>query len=1371
MASVNFSRRSFFVGGAAALASIFLPRAEGAEDGFSLVPLGVETAYAADGASVETEVMVVSRTEVGVAVYDFSDAQAPVAVPDATVRIYSRATGCAAQGTTDGRGLVVLDLAELGEDPDAEIPACNGSVTVTKDGFRDVHIPLMRVIAHQSMVAPTRPLDGKPYFRMLSMNEWDAQYIAADYVCSESSDVDQVVEADLWLPNELADSVPAASLVRVRGNEEQVIDEFEVALDGNIAHLRAAGPYLLLGGEKCVEVGDRLKVSFSAPGSDASWYTFLTVKTKPAALGKWIHTETEEVVIPSAIAGGGVSPITLPDSFVTPFGGASFTCWMPTLPILYDFSPLGYAMLGFDFGSTRTLKDDGSFNDGDDWVKTPSQGIDEQCAVEKARQEAALDRYIENFGTPDDPNKAKHDSYYLTDKFKIITTLQAFEALQYNWTKEEWAGQLSFVVGGKLDMAWTWQTCFMGAPLYFVVNPWARAQVGGTMGATMKSILDHDFSSQKNTLGLNMSVGIAVTAGLGVAGAGGVSATGSGYLSFYIEFCNNRGEEPVRLIGAGAAVLLTIQLGFFKAVFPFYKGDWPDLYDSRRDKHLACASEPELDEVSLRRLGSFAGSSGGTGELPTFEELARLMKPVTNDQLRKSREFERTLVASGASPVRVSGARKDDYDGDAAFGDVRVALLSDADAGDAGYLPAYSYCGTMTRGALAGRVGISDVAAGERGGVVPSVNDVLLSNVNSNTAMRLVTTSYGRTVLFRVASVDVGGGKMRSRLVYQVLSGGEWGDPELVEFDPQLEGVSRDDLYDFEFDVAQATAGNGAGGANNFIFLLVTSGDRPDGDDTDFVRGIQAHHVSLVALRDTGTGTLDVYAPMTVGLPSTSDGYTITAPRITGYSDETSVVGTNDFCVMGFFTRRKVDTGGIGERGLTMGFFARREPQAGSTEKEFVVSRVRAYPEGYETSHDIALLPVAIADDGYRPGYDSVASRRHALYAFVDDVTGDSVIGKLEARYDHDEHGTATFASFDRVELASLGDDYPRVHRFYPWGEDGEYLASCAATDADGNEAEGLFLVKVDPVNGGEPVFTRLSPQESSVTNFVVDSGHRYLFYTENIDGKVGQGYSESAERGEDAVEHRHYIMAIAYVDGLFTKPFIFCELGEDQVIDDLVATTVCDNCANFMVSSITDIDNSLADIYDVRVPLTRCLTPTHMTLTDYFAFSGEEATFSVEARNDGNLVATGATFSLCDADTGRVVDYRDVAFGGIETTSSAGMPDAGCTYETKGLEGDRLESRLVADDGSGVLLPGDANLYRVTFAIPEEWEGKKDVYVTISNVQVINPTVDLLADLSGAIQEFRVDDSRCPVSSLELDGVKAVCEGMGTGEVCEARS
>ncbi len=1453
----EISRRGFVAGGMAALSSLVLPCIEG--DVFSLVPAGARVAHADEGDSDSARIMVVSRTQIGVVVYDVSNPKSLKPVSNATVKIVSRFNQGEVSGQVDASGKIIFDIAQLSDGSNAEIPSFNGRIEVSCEGYRDVVIPLTRVVAHSAIVAPTRPLDDKPYFRSLSMNEWDIQYTQQTFMYSKESSDAQVIEGELILPGEGA--TPKAWLSFIKDGWETRHGFFEVVeQNGKVAKLRIEGQYLLEGGNDCFADVSQILVYFTASGMKSEWWIrpSITVERAPFSENK----EGKAISIP-AVMGGGVNGIILPDSFVPPFAGAKLNLWQPKLPFLYDFSPLGYAMLGFGYSAVAAKKDNGSIFSSKGWQSVPRKSVEDQGQAEYERQMKSWETYKKlqairagrrEDGQQADPKKWAHD---FSSFWSATFDAQVYGLAKYSFKDQLWNVSLNGLVGGRVDVVWTLSVSLGGFPLYLVINPWANIYAALKLAATTANVLDfEDYSADDTTFGAGASIGINITIGFGFNNLLSASVTGGGYISVFVNYAKNPGKPWPRLTaGYGFSAVAMLQASFIKMTFPIWSMDESNAYDSN-DKHdstdgvkLTANSldVSMLDSVLQKRLGS-CGMQGKLGnslnQMPTFADILKYGQVVTNSQLRQSKEFSASAALESAqNPYSVEGDLVSDASEGASLPDIRIVPVqgvqentaevgeanaaagetnaaevgeanaeSDetnaAEAGEAnaaaqgqgtsvpqnesgaaesddskldaggsssadssnvkliddgskadelGYLPTFTYVGSVNS-ATTTRPGIEGISDGNLGGVKPQVDQLMLKDVNSNPCMKLlVTENMGLTILFRIASVDVGNGSMRQRLVYHLLKNGAWSQPWVVNFDPQAKNISRSEMYDFEFDVTQAM---GPGG-DNYISVLLVSGTRPNGDNTAPAEGMKAKCVSLVTLYDSyaASDRLKAVASMTSCIHELAENsaYTLTTPSVTGFSDVFGYANTKDYCVMGTYVRHKFnEQEGLTDEGDTVAFFARWEADASTKQDVFTVTRQRII----QTGNGFISWPVKIDDDSYSWQWGSVANKRRATFATYDGNWG--TIAKLQAEYENND--PSKFKGFGSFNIADFGGPKGmQVQCLYPWGSQGNMLGTFKAENSDGAQISALYHIAFDAKNSCTPTFTQVGPKEGVPADFVVDAGGHFLFYAQNTDGKVGQTYNSDGTVAEDVVEHRHCIMAIAQVDGVFTTPFVFAEV--DHFVDDLVASTVNDSYVTFMASSVKDIDNSLADIYDVRVPLVTSLNPVKLICKEPFALSGEECAFQVDIRNDGNLVATAATFTLYDAEDGKQVgEPQRLTFADAQVSFTASAGEEG-NYDTAGFSEQQQSSLLVANNGSGAVLPGQTVSVEVSCDIPDTWHDAKTVYVVISDVEVVNPT----GTKPGLFSSFQLASAEdLPTENLEVGSVEADKDSSASGEVRE---
>ena len=116
----NVTRRGFIQSSMALATGIALSCLDGS-DVFSAVPAFAEEGNSqnANVSSAETKIVIVRPTQIGIVAYDVSNPDAPVAIPDCKVTIYSRYNKKTLNATTNAEGKIVLDISELAETDDS----------------------------------------------------------------------------------------------------------------------------------------------------------------------------------------------------------------------------------------------------------------------------------------------------------------------------------------------------------------------------------------------------------------------------------------------------------------------------------------------------------------------------------------------------------------------------------------------------------------------------------------------------------------------------------------------------------------------------------------------------------------------------------------------------------------------------------------------------------------------------------------------------------------------------------------------------------------------------------------------------------------------------------------------------------------------------------------------------------------------------------------------------------------------------------------------------------------------------------------------------------------------------------------------------
>ena len=150
------------------------------------------------------------------------------------------------------------------------------------------------------------------------------------------------------------------------------------------------------------------------------------------------------VTAPAAKAESGSTTIipTTMDQEITPFdfpasfpgiGGNKFTCWMPTFPILFDFSFAGYVLFGGGYKPASYMNDSGN-PDPEYWKKSPRESGAKQASRYLDEMEGKWNQYKSmSAGSGTDPRNTKLLRHHCTLLFTMDIATQLYGSLAYDW--------------------------------------------------------------------------------------------------------------------------------------------------------------------------------------------------------------------------------------------------------------------------------------------------------------------------------------------------------------------------------------------------------------------------------------------------------------------------------------------------------------------------------------------------------------------------------------------------------------------------------------------------------------------------------------------------------------------------------------------------------------------------------------------------------------------------------------------------------------------------------------------------------------------------------------------------------------------------
>lgn len=1356
-------RRSLLVAGASSLASIMLPRAPGTSNAFVL-PFAPAEAYADE--EDPFKVLVLSRTMFGVVVVDVANKMNPIA--GAQVTLTSRyAAGKQLTAITDDEGTAIFEVAPLSEgyvDEATLLDAYdfNGGISISMPGYRDVEIPLARIQGGTAITAPTRPLsDGEPYFRQLTFDEWDIQYADATFMAMPKDDAanaqsdTHAFTVQAHLPQGGQATLHINKVMPAVGSSPETVTQIGQAKASatgadNLAMFTLEDKFLDAA-SGLLEEGCKLRFVLDYQGKTYTLSSPMAVATAPASKAESGST----TIIPTTMD-QEITPFDFPAAFPG-IGGNKFTCWMPTFPILFDFSFAGYVLFGGGYKPASYMNDSGN-PDPEYWKKSPRESGAKQANRYLDEMEGKWNQYKSmSAGSGTDPRNTKLLRHHCTLLFTMDIATQVYGSLAYDWVGKTWGdnndpafGNIKALFQVKTDLNWTEQFTLGPVPFFLNVNPWVLAKLAlavgahthGSGAAFFKNIsLDYSNTSGSFTI----QIGLAVTFGAGVAGVASSAVRGAASLTLFIGYEKADGQQLPRLrAGADVDVDVILQFIMFKWTTKAWSGSWPTLLDSwnmsvnNGNQYVRQHSELALGGDTPYTLDACFGATGNaeSGGVPKFIASATI---VTNAELLACAEVAAT-AANVAPAVRdwEQAVTRIELDADAESDDtgqvehfVHALMENDENAAP---MYKYTYIRQATNAVADPNANSAGVSEDERGGIKPSSDNVMFSGVLSETHMKFAKIA-GVECLFRIASVRYGEDG-RSRLVVHTKANGAWSAPMPVDFPLGFgEGdVERGGTFDYDFDVVEYTDGR----ENQDAYVLLVSGERPEGDATRFDTASTAGILSVVRLRISNDGVRVVshtsWRSISRGRLQEDGYHCLQCPRIT--VGKTLVDGR----LSGAYLHRRGATAekALGtEAEIALECFTLWSDLSGDSLTFRQVLRFPQAPSSIELGapeniNGKMVVPVA---------YETADGCGCASYA----VIGQSIAG---------------------WGVMSPDASVPHV---VPWPQHTGFLATVNEQLQHVTWARGASTFATTPVGAAG-----CGPASFSMSN-----NGRCVLYVENTDGKVGQTYDEEGE--PVAVMGKHFrIFASTLIDDLFTEPFVLCEL--EHPIDQITTFLTSGGMLSALATHIVSAEQSKAELHGIEVPLVACATPLGAIANLGSVVPGAASeSFTVTVRNDGNTLLTAGTVDLYREGSDQPFSSASIGFGANARMASIYDPElaedasandmAHVKYTLEAL-GERFATHpLVADNGNAVLAPGRTAQFRMSFAIPESWSdevGKRvTLYAKARDLVALDPiTLEEIrpganSALGGVLHELHIPDAACERTEV-LVGVSSNADATG---------
>ncbi|MEF2594290.1 MAG: twin-arginine translocation signal domain-containing protein [Eggerthellaceae bacterium] len=1246
---------------------------------------------------------VVKRWEVPVYLFDVTDPANLKPVAGATAHITSLYNGKTADAVTDSNGIAVLDARELCEpDPDQQPGEVQqnycffGSVVVQKDGYRTFETGKMRFIGAEELAVATEPTDGHPYARMAAFDDWDIQY--ADSATFPATPANRDSHA-LVVKTEVSDGRPVRVTAYQEGGASFQTDATPDASGLAVATLE--GRFLSTHADDASQAFAPDKPVFITVATDAGGgesFTFesnLVVKRghlDEASFEPGQRFSLDELV-PNEASDADLSPdngdlsVTLPES-IPVIGGGSIKLPIPFLPVTIETDPLSYIFIAAKLSMSLHKGTDGR-GDKNVWTRDTY----ENCSSEAFRTaQDALQSYLnKNAGIADTKRSALTK---VPGGFGFSPSLEVGFGLYQTWNDQllVWRGDAKGYVELTLNLSYTLQFFIAWFPVYvlfeFIVDAYLALEAG-------MEFVDAGEKTKPQFSGgsgftFTPKLEIAVGAGAGMSGAASIGVRGSGFLSFPINaLFSPRGKpNPHMNLDGGVDVAICAQFIVYKGSIPLYAGRWNNIWTNWPDdkKSLeageAFTSAHKAFFVNTPDGGygySMAGDDahllqGGDGVNASFV-------PVTNSELAGTAELRAVAQNDGS----------------------------------------YAYEEARAESATTGQAyAITPLALGAEG--LKPTETLVYKHVFSDPRQKVFSVD-GVIWIARIVPVTYPEGT-RTRLTVAKMENGVMGRPQVVEFDfadykdadGHLAPCARINAFDCDFDVVGCDEGCRAnrwkdGGAFRVLLTMVT---RPDGDASPLT-SVASH--SIAAFLSVGDDLSIKTKHLFFDDYNRTDRAAIRLyPRIVGrpeYSDTTAAFALHRIAEPG----KTVFDPGYKEYPSDCQFHS-----SGSI--LFTKGGFTDVPDDCfsDATGSLAAATDILADAKQDVAISIIFSPSALIYllcynmAVSDDEKQAPIVKVLRVVHTFvgDRPYTATVLSTNAGRAYSLN----RWRNFRPDGSDAVMLA-------DGRSLTALWY-------SSSQVHTQTVQLDESIhlDNFKLSRDGKLLYFATVLDGKQEDKIDQDGNRTPGKEVHEYRIRASRIVTDAsgaykFMEPFTIAQL--DHPADALVDLPL-PKSYGFLSNSITSLADSASDLYLYAVPKLAHLSLIGFTPIGKTVCAGNEETFLVTVRNDGNTAIDSFTLVVADesGEVGRipvsipdvqaVLEAKDAPNDSDALLGWYGAAPAEDLDTGAGLRPGLMEVQPVADvpTEAGVVLPGKQRTYRFNWTVPEQWHGETLVDVSI---------------------------------------------------------
>lgn len=1246
-----------------------------------------------DGLGDPYTLYVVKRWEVPFYVFDVTDPNDPKPVPNAAAHITSLYNGKIADAITDANGVAVVDVRELCEPDEDQRPGEQqynyrffGQVTVEKSGYRTFETGKMRFTGGQEIAVATEPLDGRPYARMATFDGWDIQYADSATFAATTANRDT---HEIVVKSEASDG-KAIRVTAFQENGASFQTDASPDVDG-IAAATLEGRFLSTNADDAdhaFEPGKPVFITVAADAGRGQSFTFESnLVIEQGHFDEASFTPGQSIALDELMPNGssraneallGDLSITLPES-IPVIGGGPIKLPIPVFPVTIDIDPLSYIFIGAKLSSSLHKGTDGR-GDKNIWTRDTK----ENGRVEAARTTLnAIDYYdMKNAGIA--PGDKKSAFTKVPGGFGFSPSLEVGFGLYQTWNDEElvWRGDLKGYADLELALSYTLQFFIASVPVYvgfeFTVDAYMALQ-GGVETVESSNGIVPQFSGGGGFT-FTPKLEIAVSAGVGVSGGISVGVRGSGFLSFTVNalFAPRGKPNPHMNLDGGIDVALCAQFLLYKGSIPLYAGRWPNIYTNWPEDKASNASFSSAHEVFYVKTSDGLGYSASSSlALQEGASVNAAFVPVTEDELAATAELRAvTQNEEGDGTHTYEEARSESATTGLAYSPMPLALGAE--------------------------------------GVQPKETKVY-QDVFSDPRQKAFTVD-GTLWIARLVPVVYAQGT-RTRLTVAKMEGGVMGAPKVLEFN--FEGVeapcSRVDTFDCDFDVLGCDDGCGQGkrwqdgGAFRILLTMVT---RPDGDASS-IASVASHSVAafLSVGDDLSIKTRHLFFD---DYDRTNQPSILLHPRLIGspYFEKTVAFALHRIAAEG----KTVFDSGYKEFPSDCMF---------NSDGTYTYTKQGFSDVPENRFSDSAGLPVDATEILTDAKQDvAVVVLEHTLWlkyllcynlAVSDDEKQAPIVKAITVLH----HMGSSHTHTATVVSTNAG----RAHSLRPWsgfrpaGTDSVLLA-------DGRSLTALWHDK--------EIRTQAVQLDKSIQldNFALSKDGALLYFASVFDGKQEDEIDQDGNRTPGEVVNEYRIRASRVVMGesgeyRFMRPFTIARI--DHPADSLIDLSL-PNSYGFLSNSITNLAESVSDLYLYSVPKLAHLSLIGFAPLGKTVCAGTEETFHVSVRNDGNTAIDSFVLVISDEsdEVGRitvnipevdpVLEAKDVA---NDSDALLGWYGAVASEELELGEGaypNPVEAQPVADipTEAGVVLPGETRTYRFSWMIPEAWHGETPVDVRI---------------------------------------------------------